>query len=53
MVQNTAPAIQQKRKRSKQERKNTRTAYIFLAPNFLGFVIFTLVPVVFSIHWHF
>lgn len=34
---------------SKLERKNTLIAYSFLAPNFLGFAIFTLVPVVFSV----
>ena len=39
----------QKRKMSRLERKNTLIAYSFLAPNFLGFAIFTLVPVVFSI----
>jgi len=38
-----------KRQMSKLERKNTLVAYSFLAPNFLGFAIFTLVPVVFSI----
>ncbi|MBR6029676.1 MAG: sugar ABC transporter permease [Clostridia bacterium] len=31
------------------ERKKTLIAYSFLAPNFLGFAIFTLVPVVFAI----
>lgn len=31
------------------ERKNTLIAYSFLAPNFLGFAIFTLVPVVCAI----
>lgn len=36
-------------KQSKLERRNTLIAYSFLAPNFLGFLIFTLVPVVFSI----
>lgn len=36
-------------KQSKLERRNTLIAYSFLAPNFLGFMIFTLVPVVFSI----
>jgi len=30
------------------ERKNTLIAYSFLAPNFIGFVVFTLVPVIFS-----
>ena len=38
-----------KKTMSKLERKNTLVAYSFLAPNFLGFAIFTLVPVVFSI----
>ena len=33
----------------KMERKNTLVAYSFLAPNFLGFAIFTLVPVVCAI----
>ena len=33
----------------KLERKNTLVAYSFLAPNFLGFAIFTLVPVVCAI----
>ncbi len=36
-------------KQSKLERRNTWIAYSFLAPNFLGFFIFTLIPVVFSI----
>lgn len=38
-----------KKRMSKLERKNTLVAYSFLAPNFLGFAIFTLVPVLFSI----
>lgn len=38
-----------KRSMSKLERKNTLIAYSFLAPNFLGFAIFTLVPVLCSI----
>lgn len=38
-----------KHRMSKLERKNTLVAYTFLAPNFLGFAIFTLVPVVCSI----
>ena len=42
-------ATPRKRRMSKLERKNTLIAYSFLAPNFLGFAIFTLVPVVFSI----
>ena len=35
-----------RRRMGKLERKNTLVAYSFLAPNFLGFAIFTLVPVV-------
>ena len=31
-----------RRKMGKQERKNTLIAYSFLAPNFLGFAVFTL-----------
>ena len=38
-----------KRPMSRLERKNTLIAYSFLAPNFLGFAIFTLVPVVCSV----
>ena len=40
---------QRKRGMSRLERKNTLIAYSFLAPNFLGFAIFTLVPVVCAI----
>lgn len=36
-------------KMGKLERRNTLIAYSFLAPNFLGFILFTLVPVVFSV----
>ena len=38
-----------RRKMGRLERKNTLVAYSFLAPNFLGFAIFTLVPVVCAI----
>ena len=38
-----------RRRMSKKERRNTLVAYSFLAPNFLGFAIFTLVPVIFAI----
>lgn len=43
-----AESVIKKRKRgmSKLEKRNTLIAYTFLAPNFLGFAIFTLVPVV-------
>ncbi|MDO5298575.1 MAG: sugar ABC transporter permease [Clostridia bacterium] len=34
---------------SKLEKRNTLIAYSFLAPNFIGFVVFTLIPVIFSI----
>ena len=33
----------------KLERKNTLVAYSFLAPNFIGFAVFTLVPVICAI----
>lgn len=36
-------------KMTKLEKRNTLIAYSFLAPNFIGFIIFTLVPVIFSI----
>jgi multiple sugar transport system permease protein len=35
--------------KKQRERKNLLTAYSFIAPNFIGFFIFTLVPVVWSI----
>lgn len=38
-----------RRRMGKLARKNTLIAYSFLAPNFIGFAIFTLVPVAFSI----
>lgn len=38
-----------RRKMTALEKRNTLIAYSFLAPNFIGFVVFTLVPVVFSI----
>ena len=44
-------ALQQRgqTRRGKLERKNNLVAYSFLAPNFLGFAIFTLVPVICAI----
>ena len=36
-------------KMGRLERKNTLIAYSFLAPNFIGFAIFTLIPVVLSV----
>jgi len=38
-----------KHQMSRLERKNTLIAYSFLAPNFLGFAIFTLIPVILSV----
>lgn len=37
------------RKPGKLQRKNTLIAYSFLAPNFLGFLIITMLPIVFTI----
>ena len=36
-------------KMGRLERKNTLVAYSFLAPNFIGFAVFTLVPVICAI----
>ncbi len=36
-------------KMGRLEKKNTLVAYSFLAPNFIGFAVFTLVPVLFAI----
>ena len=37
------------KKKGSLQRRNTLIAYSFLAPNFLGFLIFTMLPVLFSI----
>lgn len=37
------------KKPMKKETRNTLIAYSFIAPNFIGFCIFTLVPMVFAI----
>lgn len=34
---------------SKLEKRNTLIAYSFLVPNFIGFLVFTMIPVVFSV----
>ncbi len=34
-------------------RRNRRNAYLFLLPNFLGFVVFTLIPVVWALYLSF
>ena len=38
-----------KPRRSKLQRKNTLIAYSFLAPNFIGFLLITMVPILFSV----
>lgn len=38
-----------RKSRSKLQRKNTLIAYSFLAPNFIGFLLITMLPVLFSI----
>ncbi len=45
----TKPVAKSERKPMKKERRNTLIAYSFIAPNFIGFCIFTLVPMVFAI----
>lgn len=42
--------------RKQRERKRTMVAYSFIAPNFIGFAVFTLIPIVFAfalafLHW--
>lgn len=42
--------------RKKRERKRTLVAYSFIAPNFIGFAVFTLIPIIFAfalafLHW--
>ena len=51
MTAKPVPAGQRRKKysMSRLERKNTLIAYSFLAPNFIGFAIFTLVPVILSV----
>ncbi len=44
-----AIAKKNRHKMGKLERKNTLVAYSFLAPNFIGFAVFTLVPVICAI----
>jgi len=48
MAQQTLPGKPPVYQKSALERRNTLVAYSFLAPNFLGFILFTLVPVIFS-----
>ncbi len=48
MTNAPAPAVA-KKKRSGKSLRDTLTAYSFIAPNFIGFCVFTLVPMVFAI----
>lgn len=48
MAQTTAQAAP-KRRASKKAIRDNLTAYSFIAPNFIGFCVFTLVPMVFAI----
>lgn len=49
MTQTALTAKKRKTGMTKLEKKNMLIAYSFLAPNFVGFLIFTMIPVVFSI----
>ena len=44
-----APKSRYKRQMTGYERKKELIAYSFIAPNFIGFAVFTLLPVLFSI----
>ena len=46
MAQSTAG---RRRGMTRLEKRNTLIAFSFLAPNFLGFIIFTMIPAIFSI----
>lgn len=41
-------AVAVNKDRKKRERKRALVAYSFIAPNFIGFAVFTLIPVVFA-----
>ena len=45
-VQNKTP-----RKVLKKSTRDSLIAYSFIAPNFIGFCVFTLVPMVFAMRW--
>jgi len=45
----TAAPPQQKKRGMSRGMRNNLTAYSFIAPNFIGFCVFTLVPMVFAI----
>lgn len=42
----TAAALDAAKRRKARERKQTLVAYSFIAPNFIGFAVFTLIPIV-------
>ena len=44
-----APSPEQMaRNKKRRERKRNAVAYSFIAPNFIGFAVFTLVPIIFA-----
>lgn len=49
MATQTVAVSEKPRKVMRKEMRNTLTAYSFIAPNFIGFCVFTLVPVVCAI----
>ncbi|MCD8189918.1 MAG: sugar ABC transporter permease [Clostridiales bacterium] len=49
MATQTVAVPEKPRKVMKKEVRNTLTAYSFIAPNFIGFCVFTLVPIVCAI----
>lgn len=46
--QQTLPGAGKKGKWRNRQRKRDLVAYSFLAPNFIGFAVFTLVPMMFA-----
>ncbi len=46
---NSTPAPQPQRKPGKQLRKNRLTAYLFLLPNIIGFLVFMFIPIIMSL----
>ena len=49
MASTTAAAQKAPRKVLKKSTRDSLIAYSFIAPNFIGFCVFTLVPMVFAI----
>ncbi|MGX6970391.1 carbohydrate ABC transporter permease [Vagococcus bubulae] len=48
MSERIEPSLHSKKEKKRLKRKNTITAWSFILPNFIGFFIFTLIPVIFS-----